>query len=116
MQLGDTFIIEHLWIVVADPCKHSGYSIIVNITTDKNRAGTDCELNVGDHPWIKEKSHVSFGDAREVSPKEDAKIESYMASGAIKKHFPLGQSTLQKITVAAKKSKSLRLGFRKYFS
>ncbi len=115
MQLGDTFVIDHLWIVVSDPAKHAGKFIIVNLTTDIFRAGKECELNPGDHQWIKQKCYVSFADAREVSPKEEAKISAYMTAGTITKHFPMNPAILQKIVAAAKQSKALAVGLRKYF-
>ena len=115
MQLGDTFVIEHLWIVISDPAKHAEKFIIVNLTTDRERAGTECELGMGDHEWITQKSYVSFGDALEVGRKEELKIIEQMAAGTIKKHYPMKPAVLQKIMVAAKTSRSLRIGFRKYF-
>jgi hypothetical protein len=115
MQLGDTFVIRHLWIVISDPAKHSDKFIIVNLTSDKNRAGTDCELNVGDHEWITKKTYVSFGDAREVGPKEEVKLIENMAAGTIMKNFPMKPTVLRKIISAARASKALPTAFRCYF-
>src|SRR5712664_1838063 len=98
MQLGDTFILGqggHLWIVISDPARNAGNFIIANLTTDSRRAGTECELNKGDHHWVTQKCFVNFGDAREVSPKEEAQIVAYMAAGTIKKHFPIDQKVLE---------------------
>jgi hypothetical protein len=117
MQPGDTFTLGpggHLWIVISDPVKHTGKFIIVNLTTDVFRAGKECELNPGDHQWITKKSFVSFGDAREVSPKEEAQIVAYMAAGIITKQFPMNPTILQKIIGSGKQSKALPVGFRKY--
>lgn len=116
-QIGDTFVLGqggHLWIVISDPTRHNGEYIIVNLTTDEFRAGKDCELNQGDHPWITDKCYVSFGDARKVTPAEDAKIAAHMASGAIRKQYPLKAAMLQKIVAAGKKSKALPTGFLPY--
>lgn len=66
MQIGDTYLWSeggHLWVVVSDPNLHKGEFIAVNLTKDAFRAGKECELNIGDHQWIKEKTYVSFGDA-----------------------------------------------------
>lgn len=117
IQLGDTFVLGlggHLWVVISDPCKHAGDFVIVNITTDVNRAGTDCELNAGDHQWVRHKSYVNFGDARKVNPTEGTKISAYMANGTIAKHFPVNPVVLQKIIAAAKTSKALPTGFLAY--
>lgn len=119
MQLGDTFLFNvpnaHLWIVASDPSKHAGSFIILNLTTDSRRSGTDCELNVGDHPWIREKCWVNFGDAEEVTPVEEAKLIAFMASGTINNNHPVTQSVLAKIAAAAKTTKALKMNYRKYF-
>jgi hypothetical protein len=119
MQLGDTFILGqggHLWIVISDPAKHAGKFVIVNLTTDVFRAGKDCELNPGDHQWITAKCYVNFGDAREVSPKEEAKIVTHMGTGAITKHYPMKLAILQKIISAGRQSKALARGLLLYLS
>jgi hypothetical protein len=118
MKLGDTFIIGeggHLWIVISDPAKHSSKFVIANLTTDANRAGTDCELNRGDHQWIKEKCYVNFADAREVTPVEEARMRESIVAGTIARHFPMKIAILQRILTAAKKSKALPTGLRNYF-
>jgi len=104
----------HLWVVISDPAQHDGEYIIANLTTDQFRAGKDCELNPGDHPWITEKCFVSFGDARKVTPAEDAKIATHMATKGIRKQFPVSAAALQKIVTAGKKSRALPGGFLAY--
>jgi len=116
IQIGDTFLIQHLWIVISDPTKNSGSFLIVNLTTDKLRAGGTCELRRGDHEWITKTCYVSFGDAREVDPEKEIKLLDLMKCGRITKHFPVNPAILQKIIRAARESKSLPIGFRKYFS
>ncbi len=118
MKLGDTFILVqggHLWIVISDPSKHSSKFVIANLTTDANRAGTDCQLNRGDHEWIREKCYLNFGDAREVGLKEAAKMMELINDGTISKHYPMKDAVLQKIIAAAKQSKALPTGLRCYF-
>ncbi|MFZ0914467.1 MAG: hypothetical protein WBQ76_17420 [Candidatus Korobacteraceae bacterium] len=117
LQLGDTFILGsggHLWVAISDPSKHNGHSIIVNITTDSFRAGTECDLDPGDHKWVKHKSYVSFRDAQKVGPKEDARIAKLIKDGVITTHYPMAQAVLKKIIAAAKISKSLPEGFKNY--
>jgi hypothetical protein len=118
MQFGDTFVMGvggHLWIVVSDPAKHSGHFVIANLTKDEYRTGKECELNKGDHGWIACKCFVNFGGAREVTPTEVAKITALMGSGHITPHLPMSHAILQKITTAAKTSKALKTGLKKYF-
>jgi hypothetical protein len=118
IQCGDAFILGlggHLWVVISEPVKHAGHFVIVNLTTDVFRAGTECELMPGDHQWIREKCYVSFGDAREVTPRQGAQIVAHMATGAIIKQYPVTHAVLQKIIEAAKKSKALPIGLITYF-
>jgi translation initiation factor IF-2 len=116
-QRGDSFVIGqggHLWIVISDPSQHNGEYIIVNLTTDEFRAGKDCEVSPSEHQWITDKCFVSFGDARKVTSAEDAKITAHMATKAIRKQFPVTGALLQKILIAAKKSKALPPAFMAY--
>jgi len=115
MTIGDTFLIDHLWVVISDPAKNGGKFVIVNLTTDKIRAGEECALSPGDHPWIIKKSYVSFGDAREVGPKEEAELTKHITSGKIKRHFPMGHSVLRRITATAGRSKALPTILRCHF-
>lgn len=117
LQIGDTFIFApggHLWVVISDPSRHEGNCIIVNLTSNAFRAGNDCQLKQGDHPWIAAASYVTFGDARKVTPKEETIIVSLMTAGTIKKHHPMPLPILKKIIDSAKASKALPGGFLAY--
>ena len=118
MQYGDTFVLGmggHLWIVISDPAMNNGHFVIANLTTDENRAGRDCELNKGDHSWIACKCFVNFGDAKEVTPTEEARIIALITTGQIIAHPRMSITILQKIAAAAKVSKALKTGLKKYF-
>ena len=115
VQLGDTFILGpsgHLWIVISDPAKNAGEFIMVNLTTNVFRAGTDCELNPGDHPWITDKCYVAFGDARKVSVKQEATIVALIQAGTIRSQHQMDTLVLQKIVDAGKKSKALAIAYK----
>ena len=103
-----------MWIVISDPARNSGEFIIVNITTDLSRAGTDCELVPGDHPFITDPSYVTYGDARKVTPQQEALLEQAMNSGAITRHATMRRTVLSKVVSAGKISKALPEGFRSY--
>ena len=114
MQIGDTFYWKdggHLWVVISDPECHDGEFIMVNLTKDLFRAGKECELNEGDHRWIKEKTYVSFGDAKKVGPKETVNLEKHIESGVIRTHYPMKEAVLKKIISAAKQSKAMPEGY-----
>jgi hypothetical protein len=117
MRIGDTFYWGeggHLWIVISDPDTHDGEFIIVNLTKDVFRAGRECELDIGDHSWIKQRTYVSFGDAQKLGPKEAANLEKGISSGLIRRHLPMRSAVIQKITSAARKSKALPSDFVNY--
>jgi hypothetical protein len=117
MQLGDTFVMGqggHLWIVISDPACNSGEFIIVNITTDLSRAGKECELVPGDHPFITDPSYVTYGDARRVSRQQEALLVQAIKSGAITRHAAMRPTVLSKVVAAGKISKALPVGYRAY--
>jgi hypothetical protein len=110
VQIGDTFLLgqgSHLWIVISDPAQNNGEFVIVNLTTDAFRAGKDCEMNPGEHQWIRQKCYVSFGDARKVTPKEAIRIQQLISQREIQQHFPMQSSVIKKIVAAGMKSKAL---------
>jgi hypothetical protein len=117
MQLGDTFIAGqggHLWIVISSPSNRCGHYVIVNLTTNPSRAGTDCILDVGDHYWISEKSYVSYGDAKIVSPAQEALLMTCMENGSISRNRPMDADILRDIIDCGKKSKALAPCYKAY--
>jgi hypothetical protein len=119
MKLGDAFTMAvpprydtpHLFFVISDPSASNGIYHIVNITTDYIRAGKDCVLNVGDHPWIKGPSYVSFRDAREITPSLD--LDSLVGKLVVMQQ-PLRPEVLAKIVAAARATKGYRNEFKAY--
>ena len=115
MQLGDSFILlippEHLWFVVSDPSKNDGAYVVVNLTSDYFLAGKECILNPGEHPWITKTSYICFSEAQLITAESDKVIAS--SSKVIMKQR-LSQKTLDKIIEAAKKSKAIPVGLKKY--
>jgi hypothetical protein len=117
MQIGDTFYWKdggHLWVIISDPNRTGDIRIAVNVTRDLFRAGRECELQPGDHVWIKAKSYVSFGDAMKISAKEYSNLEKNIASGMICQHVAVTAAILKKIIYAAKKSKALSPDYLQY--
>lgn len=123
MRLGDTFLmpcpwsgpkIPHLWIVISDPTKHNGAFVIVNLTTDLDRSGSDCTLNRGDHRWITQECFISFGDALEITPEKERMISQLVASKMVTLHESMADEVLARIIAAAKQSKALAPKYKKY--
>jgi hypothetical protein len=121
MKLGDAFLMSvppnfdrgHLFFVISDPSKNSGTFIVVNVTGDKIRAGKECPLVKGDHPWITKESFVTFTDAMEITPELAKNIDALMGT-TIKSQPPLAPAILTKIVEAAKTSKAIPIAFKKY--
>jgi hypothetical protein len=121
MKLGDAFLMrvppnfdrEHLFFVISDPIKNNGTFIIANITGDEFRAGRECVLVKGDHPWIVKESFVTFTDALEITPAHAQKIDALMGT-TIKPQPCLKPEMLAKIVEAAKKSKAIAVDLKKY--
>jgi len=113
MQKGETFLIgnpggrkKHLWIVLSDRNKHNGCGIIVNLTTDKQRSGSDCSLIIGDHDWVTEECWVSYGDVQCLEPTQWINLTNGITKKFILPQNPLGKVHLDKIIAAAKSSKA----------
>ena len=121
MKLGDAFLMAvppdyqapHLFFVISDPQKNSGTFIIVNITSDLFRAGRECVLNIGDHPWIKKECFVAFADALEITPERGNIIEALIGT-KITMQATVSATILAKIVQAAKQSKAIPIAFKKY--
>lgn len=110
IQIGDTFYWKdggHLWVVISDPSLHCGEFVIVNLTKDAYRAGTECELAIGDHQWMSAKTYINFGDAKKMGPREEANLAKQIAVGTMKMHLPMRQAVINKIVLAGKKSKAI---------
>jgi len=121
LKYGDTFLMAvppnydcpHLYCVISDPAIHGGIFHIVNLTTDLFRAGKDCVLEVGEHPWITKNSYVSFGDAMEITLDSARKIQALIGT-KVKLQQPLQPETLKKIKIAAATSKAFPIKFKRY--
>jgi hypothetical protein len=121
MKLGDAFRwgtppkikVRHLFFVISDPAQHGGTFVVVNITQDYIRAGRDCVLQKGDHPWITGESFVTFRDARLITPAEEIHLTSLFGREVLVE-APLDPIILKRIVAAAKASRSLAPLFKKY--
>jgi hypothetical protein len=121
MKLGDAFRmgvppkynVRHLFFVISDPAQNGGTFVIVNITTDYIRAGRECVLRIGDHPWITAESFVTFRDARKITPPVAVNLCSLIGSEVFMEE-PLEPAVLARIIEAARGSRSLAPAFKKY--
>jgi hypothetical protein len=122
MEKGDAFLMgvvggtkKHLFIVISDPRKHHGCGVIVNVSTDKARAGGACLLAKGEHPWLTEAgSWVCYGDATLMTPDGWARIQVGISKRFIVPQARLSQGCVDRIVKAAKTSKAFPSVYLKY--
>jgi hypothetical protein len=121
MKLGDAFRmgvppkfnVPHLFFVISDPAQNGGTFLIVNITKDYIRAGRECVLQKGDHPWITVESFVTFRDALEITPTMATGLQSLIGTEVFPED-PLDPVVLKRIVEVAKASRSLAPAKKKY--
>ena len=108
MKQGDTFLggsqvhgEDHLWLIVNDPSAHSGFVLIVNVSTLRPNAETTCLVQVGDHPFIMHDSYVRYGSARKVKATDLAEA---VKKGLLRPQQPASKDLLAKIRAGAKAS------------
>lgn len=84
----------HLWIIITDPNPESNLCAIVSVTTLRNGKDQTVILKVGDHPFIRHESTISYGDAMIVDAK---RLENEIAAGLAIPHAPgVGASSFTK--------------------
>jgi hypothetical protein len=121
MKLGDAFLMsvppnfnqDHLFFVISDPARNNGTFIIVNITGNELRAGRECVLVPGDHPWITKESFVAFADALEINPARAQMIDALIGT-RVKLQPSLTAAILARIVNAGKQSKAIAVDYKKY--
>jgi len=86
----------------------------VNLTTNAARAGTDCKLSKGDHPFIAQDSYISYGDALEITPTKAKNLEELIEKKFIHTHAPIEEKYVTKICAAAMTSKAFQVRLRRY--
>jgi len=58
---------KHLWFVISDPNRNSGFALIVNMTTFRSGSEDCCVLQQGEHPGVDCRSAINYLKARNVS-------------------------------------------------
>jgi hypothetical protein len=121
MKLGDAFLMpvppkydcEHLWFVISDPSKHSGKYIIVNATTDRKLAGSECILCRGDHPWLITQCFVNFSGAQLLDQENDKRLQLLIGT-KVTLLAPLDAKILCKVVNAAKTSTAIPVSYKNF--
>ena len=113
---GSTFILEqHLWAIISDPKQSNNEIVIVNFTTYKNKGyeDTSCIVEVGEHPFITNKSYIFYRRSRIV---DLSKLELFYRTSELKPQDRLSPELLEKIRVGAKESPFLPFGVERILS
>ena len=112
MKPGDTFVSNpiygtpHLSIVVIDvPVTEE--ILVVSVTTYNDEKDPTCLLKVGDHPFIRHKSCVSYRNARRVS---HVALQALIDRGRLISHERICPSVLERIISGLGVSTSIPLG------
>jgi len=100
--------VEHIYFIIG---KYQDRYLLVNATTYKTNKPTDCILNTKDHPFIKHKSIINYGDARDAT---EATIENNIKNGLSRKLIPVSKTVLDKIKKGALRSDALLIKHRCY--
>jgi hypothetical protein len=108
MKEGDTFLggsqvhgQDHLWLVLNDPSAHSGFALIVNISTLRPNAETTCVFHAGEHPFIRHDSYVRYGSARKAKASD---LSEAVKRGLLTPHQTASDVLLAKVRAGAKAS------------
>jgi hypothetical protein len=99
VNAGDVFIFpeavdDHHWTIVSDPTANSGRVVIVRFVTWKEWSDHACELQAGDHPFIKHLTCVDYPEAREVTLEM---LNNLHSAGRLKLKSPLSPQIRQRI-------------------
>ncbi len=104
---GDTFIyndedddVGHLHVIVTKP-DQSGKVVTVSITSRHKKSDAMVPLEVGDHPYIKHSSVVTFNYAK---VRTIAEIEAVIASGEADAKDPMDEKFLKRCRAGIKES------------
>jgi hypothetical protein len=120
LKCGDTFLLpkrstdrEHLWIIVAEIDQSTGKAVCVNITTEQTDCDKTCQLNKGDHSFVKHASVIFYQDAREI---ELAKVEKALNAGiknfVCTAHDPCSEALLKRVQAGLIASKQTPKGIK----
>ncbi len=116
MNGGDTFFVQqvgklydsHLWMVLSDPALNANQVLIVSLTTWGKDDDPACVLNVGDHPFVRQKSFIKYTHAKVVT---DQQLEEFRARGQIQVQAPLSADVLKRVRDGAAESRFMALGY-----
>lgn len=119
MRCGDTFLMPapggtvtpHLWIAITEPDPSSQLCAIVSVTTLRNSKDQTVILRIGDHPFIRHDSTISYGDAVIVDAR---RIENEIGTGLVVRRNPCSAETLKLVQQGVAASPFTRPKFQRF--
>jgi hypothetical protein len=117
IHCGDTFFLEdedgydsHLWIVVTPP--KDGEVAIVCVTSERIHSETTVRLKVGDHPFLRHASVISYRHSRVTTVEE---IEKNVKNGIAKSLAPASDALVKRAQSGLVDSDFTPNGVRYYY-
>ena len=113
MLAGNTFLLGarsadiHLWVVISDPLAEPENVVLVSLTSWDRTKEQTCLIEVGDHPFVRHRTVVSYAAARWGATSHQ--LDQLAASGALRPHQPASQPLLDRIRLGAARSRLLPL-------
>jgi hypothetical protein len=76
VNLGDTFVIEHLWIVATLPASDGSVAMVTFTTWRSPNDDESCIVLPGEHRFVRHKTIVAYKHARVFPPDAQARLLS----------------------------------------
>lgn len=103
MDAGTTFFLNgHLWVLISDPGQDDERLLVVKFNRWKRYHDQACVLEVGDHPFIRERTCVNYQEAMVVP---ELNILTLMDTGDLSFREPASLTLLARIRAAVEKSR-----------
>lgn len=112
MKAGDTFFLaggaadRHLRVVISDPAIDPERVLFVSLTSYDFTKEDVCLLDVGDHPFVKHKTCVAYGDAREAPLGALIQLRD---AGQLRPNEPVSLGLLDRIRRGVSLSRAIKL-------
>ena len=117
LNCGDTFLTGdeddetlHLWIVLTPPTE--GEFVVASVTTRRRKSETLVILRVGDHPFIRHDSVISYAHSKIMTVEA---IEIAILNGAAKIREPVTEAILRRVRAGLVDSDFTPNGVRHYY-
>jgi hypothetical protein len=112
MKSGDAFLIKnefgvyHLYIVISDTEQNPNRVICVMLTTWEDWKEDACLLDVGDHPFVRHKSCISYHGKMILETTKD-ELEKLVNQKLVRTHEPVSDKILERIRQGAAQSNDI---------